>query len=501
MRIQRLAIVSLLAASGTACHDGDSNGFGPDAAPDGSLPPTADYGSTDPIYDGLYNAAMSGRADAKWVATNGSDSADGTQAAPFATMAKALSSISGGGTIIVKDGTYQVGRDGWINDFRSTTIPSGTAAKYTLIRAENRFAVRLEQGAADYEGAMIRFANAKYVWADGFIVEKNNDISYPIDVGDSNRLTRTIVVQHDNDDYGGAVIVGDNSVIEDVHAYGWARYTFMGGTPGTSKPAGRTVLRRSISMLAGGRAKQPSASFAFYGSNDAEYGEVKDMLYANCYEIDSPAFALGRDARKWGSWYHPKSVRNVLHSGCGSINSSATYGAFRTDNITIDTAKMAQYQDSFVAGFTGDNGPAAAFSMAKGINSTTNASVCNTPGGAVDGVAESNTAIDPPYATVREGSNGADQRYAVGKFLSGFGEPGFMEPQTNMPLWPFPYESFVAREFGVSLPKPIDNLPTEVTATSNPFAGTSKTGLPMTFTRRVWEACGTETPSFKTIYP
>ncbi len=473
---------------------------------DGGNMAPEDYGSNDARYDAMYDTAMAGRAEAKWVSPDGDDNAAGSSAAPFATLKKALASIAPGGTIILKDGVYQIGQSGWLNDYRpGNAIPSGTASMFTLVRAENRFGARLVQESADYYGSVVRLENATRVWIDGFVIEKRSDAEYPVVLGNGNRLTRTIIVQQVSDQFGGAVFFGNNNVIEDVAAYGWGRYVFNGGSGGANAPAGNTVLRRVISMLAGGPSRQPSASFAFYGSNNNAYSEVKNVLFANCYEIDSPAFgAADPDARKWGAWYHPKSVRNVLHHGCGVINSGATYGAFRTDNFGGPGAQMAQYQDSFVAGFVGDTGVASGFSMSEdnGINVAIQGSVCKTPGGAVSGgVSEMKTAINPAHPVQRVAGNGAEQRYAVGKFLSAFGETDFTTPQVNMPLWPFPYETVIAREFASILPKPAAFLPEAVTSTLNPFAGKSLQGSPMTFTRRVWEACGTPTPSFKSIYP
>jgi len=464
------------------------------------------YDSTDALYDALYDNAMGSLSAAKWVAMDGSDSAAGTQAAPYATIGKALSMISGGGAVIVKDGTYTVGANGWLNDRGAPgSIPSGTAGAYTIIKAQNRFGARLVQNSANYYGSVVQLEHAQFVWLDGFVIEKgSNGAEYAVELGRNNRLTRCVIVQKRSDNYGGAVAYGSNNVIEDVHAYGWGRYVFYGGTGGGSSPAGSTVLRRCVSYLAGGPIQQPTASFAFYGSNDGAYAQVKDVLFANSYEIDSPALERGDpNGTKWGAWYHPKSVRNVLHHGCGIINGGAHYGGFRTDNFGGPSADMAEYRDSFVAGLT-NGGTPAAFSMSSGngINDGSNVTVCNAPGGTQSGGVSLTNILSSGviYPVQRVGANGAEQRYAVGAFLSKFGDSGYATPQPNMPLWPFPYESYIKREFSVAIPKPSGFYPAAVTQTSNPFAGTSLSGHPMTFTRRVWEACGNVTPDFNTIY-
>lgn len=504
-------VLLLLAGCGGARGDetSDDGGASDDASLLGDGGPGGAYDSTDPIYDALYDAAMGSLDGALWVATDGSDAAAGTEAAPYATIDKALSELSGGGIVIVKDGTYPVDVDGWINDYYAPgSIPSGTNEDFTIIRAENRFGVRLVQESADYYGAVVMLSSAQYVWVDGLVIEKGSrGTSYAVELGSNNRLTRSIIVQKDCDDYGGAVAFGSNNVIEDVHAYGWGRYVFSAGTGGASTPSGSNVVRRSVSYLAGGPIDQPTASFSFYGSNDGTYALVKDMLYANSYEIDGPALWRGDpDGTKWGAWYHPKSVRNVLHVGCGVINGGATYGGFRTDNFGGPSADMAEYRDCFVAGLT--NGLTtefpAAFSMSSenGLNEASHVTICDVPGGVESGGISLNNVLaeGAAYPVQRVGGDGAEQLYAVGTLLSRFGQDGYATAQPTMPLWPFPYESYIEREFSIAIAKPAGFYPGGVNETTNPFAGTSLGGHVRSFTRRVWEACGSPTPDFRAVY-
>jgi hypothetical protein len=72
-------------------------------------------------------AAPSG---ALYVATTGSDAADGTQAAPFATLAKAMRSVKANGTIVVRGGVYHQGAGPAVNPSTGGTyyfsgIPTG----------------------------------------------------------------------------------------------------------------------------------------------------------------------------------------------------------------------------------------------------------------------------------------------------------------------------------------------------------------------------------------
>ena len=114
--------------------------------------------------------------------------------------------------------------NGWANDWYAPgSVPSGTASGYTIIRAQNRFGARLVQTSANYYGAIIMLAGARYVWVDGFVMEKaTSATSYAVDLGQDNRLTRSIVVQKDCDAYGGAVAYGDR----DTPRFSWRTGTF-----------------------------------------------------------------------------------------------------------------------------------------------------------------------------------------------------------------------------------------------------------------------------------
>jgi hypothetical protein len=61
-----------------------------------------------------------------WVSPSGSDSAAGTKAAPYATIAKALSTVKAGQTIVLRGGTYKPTAS-------LKVITSGTSAKRITI--------------------------------------------------------------------------------------------------------------------------------------------------------------------------------------------------------------------------------------------------------------------------------------------------------------------------------------------------------------------------------
>lgn len=491
-------ITGALATSGSLSIAGGGGAYDADAQND--------------AYDSLYSTAMaSNPSTAKWVATTGNDTTgSGTSGSPYLTIGKAISMISGGGEVIVKDGTYS-GTANWISTVQ-VTIPNGSAGAYTRIRAENRFGVRITMSAAPsgYGDCPINLGSKQYVWVDGFIIES----TFTASTGDGNdnclveygsathcRATRLIVKRKSCDQYGGSYSYGDGNVFEDCHHFGSSRYAYQGGTGGGSSPAGSTVLRRCVSYMPFGPVFEPTSSFNFYGSNDGGYALCKDVLFANCYEIDSPHLpqksGQNPEDLKWGSFYHPKSVRNVEHIGCGVVNSGGEYGGIRFDNYGGGADQLGSVIDCFVVTF--DTGACFSKASANGTIPLTNCTGTGASGGFTSGsgfTQTNNLTSGITYPVQRSGSNGAEQKYAIGAFLSERGDANYKTVQTSMKLWPFPYEDVIASVFSESITRVTQDVPTGVSASANPFAGTSINGDAKTFTRRVWESTGNATPSF-----
>lgn len=475
------------------------------------------YVSTDAAYDALYSAELAAQGGSNiYVATTGNDTTGtGSSGAPYLTIGKAISVMAAGDQVIVKNGTY-TGTSNWIST-NQVAIPNGSAGAYTRIRAENRFGVRIVQSSspAIYSDAPIKLGSKQYVWVDGFIVES----TFTASTGDGNddcvvdlssavhcRATRIIAKRKSCDQYGSSFQYGNGNVLEDCHHFGSSRYAYYGGTGGGSSAAGSTVLRRCVSFMPFGPVFEPTASFCFYGSNTSAYALCKDVLFANCYEIDSPHLpkksGQNPEDLKWGAWYHPKSVRNIEHVGCGVINGGAEYGAFRTDNYGGASDVLATFTDCFVSGLQNGNGTATpgGFSKASnGLITCANYTVRDIPGAAVPASGSTNTlglTSSIVYPTQRVGGNGANQTYAVGAFLSEYGSSGYKTVQTSMPLWPFPYETYLHGIWDETISRVTQDVPTGTATSGDPASGISLGGYPMTFTRRVWESAGNATPSF-----
>jgi hypothetical protein len=510
--------------SGCGGGGGGSSEVSPPSAgnPGTGSPTTGNPGPGSPVgqagatkWDDLYSAALGAiPSTALWVATTGNDNNSGTTTAPFKTIARALEFLKPGGQVIIKDGVYS-GPNNWINSFVAA-IPNGISdSQRTIIRAEKRLGVRILQQARPsgyYQSIVNLGVGSQYVWIDGIIAEtsweaaRSDDSANATinDLGTNNRFTRIIVKKSSCSRYGSSFVFGVGAVLEDCHSIGSGRYVFSGGTGGGSAPSGNAVLRRCTSYMPYGPSMEPTASFSFYGSNDGSYGECKNVLFANCYEIDSPHIqSLDGDPNtlKWASFYMPKSVRNVRHIGCGSLRNGAQYGAFSTDNFGGAADLLAEYSDCF-AWDLGQGSPSSVAAFRKASNGRTRVTNCTAgkiPGNDLSDLgstqASNNLFSDTVEYLVRRSNNlGAEQRFAIGAFLSAFAVLGYDQPQPNLRLWPFPYEAELAIVASEIMQRPAGDQPGSVATSGNPYATLS-------LTKRIWEATGQKMPDLTEIYP
>ena len=178
-----------------------------------------------------------------WVAANGSDTAAGSEAAPFATFQKGYDALcpppSGASgkvacaatgpnwTVCFKSGTYKFSASMWIKSTRGGTsshmltfraAPNATTRPIMDFSGEPRLAAGASPSSAD-RGIKI---NADYVLVKGFEVTKANDNG--IHIQGMNDTVESCVA-HDNDDTGiqiGTDVIGSsgmNNTIKNCDSY------------------------------------------------------------------------------------------------------------------------------------------------------------------------------------------------------------------------------------------------------------------------------------------
>ena len=172
----------------------------------------------------------------KYVSTTGNDSTgDGSVGNPWKTIGKGVSMLTGGGTLIVKNGIYS-DKPNFIGN-----VPSGSQARYTTIVAETPMQVRIQSltalGVADNHVNL----SGNYITVDGFIFDMagtTNPAFTGIVSGNFNTISRSLFKRGgDIDAFGGLLeITGSDTLIEDVAGSGACRYCFsQGGATATTQ--------------------------------------------------------------------------------------------------------------------------------------------------------------------------------------------------------------------------------------------------------------------------
>jgi hypothetical protein len=453
------------------------------------------------VFSGVFSWAHNSEAATYYISTNGSDFFPGTctDSSPCATISKGLTKMSGGDTLIVKNGTYTDRTGMMLTDYRAASIPSGAAGAFTTIRAETPFGVRIKftSGPGYYRDAPVVLYRANYVNVDGFIYEQlGENPQYVVNVYSSwNKITRCIVKRNQTDMYGGWYASAANDVLfEDCHGVGAARYGFYAGGPDSTQQ--RTVFRRCVGRFDFSHTKQPKSTFAIYGNN--QNANVTNFAFQNCIAIDGhyPPMpgASGRDyEEKYGAFYHPKTATNIRHDGVIVLNEGVGHaGMFVQEwgtGITVKNTVVYNLpgSQSWAVGIRSKNAD-----RASGDHVTIGGSI---PGGATENIPLTNSRTSGVPTNILNNTPGAVILYKHGTSGTFWGETGW-DTITNESLWPFPYEAEIKAVFAEQIPTPTGYNPSgNVSARGFAASGNGLYGGPKTLTSYIWEYTGTPCPT------
>lgn len=476
----------------------------------------------DAIYDAKYTAwfATQTASSTVYVRTTGNDTTGtGTSLNPYLTIKKGIQSIAAGGHVIVGDGTYD-GPNNWISSAQ-VTIPSGTdSTHYTVIRAENRFGVRIRMTSSPstYNDGPINLASTtSYVCVDGIIAEStilnvstgDANMGYAAgDFGTHNKLTRVLGKVASNDEYGAVFDTGtgiDYSLLQDCHGFGSYRYMFKCANGDNLTDMGNKITRRCVGFGQYAQARQPTAIFSAYGHQQSPVTDKSKsgFLYQNCFAIGSPNIPIVSE-NKYSDFYFVKSIHDIRIRGCGSVGGGAEFGMFSTDNVYTGSDNVITYTDVFVVNAS-NGSPSTVYAFRKpatyGTATLTNYTVSGHPGSNIvsaSGVtATLGLTSSVTYPVIRQSGNGAEVQYAHGTFMTEWGETGY-DTLSSDPLWPFPYESYIKSLWAETIAKPTNDsaFSPAVPNSVSPLAGNSIDGSAQTLTKYIWESTGTQIPSY-----
>ena len=528
---------------------------------------TAPGTTGDAFWDAKYAAALPAMptdpnatpatTNAAYVSTTGNDSTgNGSRNSPFATISGAVGSITGGGQIIVLDGTYT---DSGLA-MAIANIPAGADTNNrTVVRAENRFGVRINfptafnfgQAAVDITG---------FVWVDGFLfacagASGLGSGDYVALLGANARMTRCGCRNEYASAYGGIWAPSADTLVEDCFGFGSIRYGYAGG-PGSLEIAteNRTVARRVVIRTDYNDTAEPKADFSWYGNNSSNI--AADASFQACISIDSERGYSGGSQDSYGSFYCPKNTQRIEFLSCMSIKKNAGNAdmflleqtsqdhtvqdyvsvaptlpsgfppVLRPNGVEVTTGGYVKYNrvsiyeppNTFIEdGWTGTTKTignslfwSSNASTTFGTHGFTVSTCAFEPSSMAQGTG-SVTNFTKPLYPVRttdspelNGTIGAQVLYSPGKFLSHWGETDYNTPQdgtngqANEPLWPWPYEGYIKAFMSESWTTPgtANETPSTLNTTRGFCApGNALDGNPLTLTRYIWELLGNAMPA------
>ena len=267
------------------------------------------------------------RAATYYISPAGNDSSGtGSSILPWATLSKAFSSMSGGDTLIIKDGTYT----GNINSINTTyqIPPYGSSGAYTIVKAEH-------DGAAIFDGEYTRTMfnlgwnsgpkNA-YWQFEGIIWCKAGTNQLPVGAWYAGYIKMLRCGAYDAGD-GNTMVFGfgtgcDHILLEGCYAWGNGRYGFMFAQTTYS------IMRSCVSRIDRMNDVDPVSNYSMYSSSACEVQNCiaidsdQDAYYQNYDELDGGFQVPSTSADAW----------NINFTNCINLNSHL--GVLNTDGNT-----------------------------------------------------------------------------------------------------------------------------------------------------------------------
>lgn len=265
-------------------------------------------------------ATSTAHAATVYVGPAGKDSNAGTQAAPFATPARAYAAMKGGDTLEILDGQY-VGLQLLEVNSQQLYPPAGTAAAYTVVKAQDFGQVIIDgQGKVSpismnnvpAAGA----AKCQYIQFDGLILTNQ---AQGAEIYGLNHIKFTRVGFGDagsGNTSNLALARCSYVLIEDCWGWGSGRYKFL--TYHSDHVVGRRLVGRSDAVDTGG---DPLAIFSCYASDS--------VLWQNCIAIDSDHRASWKNADEYGGAFFVPSTdgpsTNITWDSCIALNNDMPF--------------------------------------------------------------------------------------------------------------------------------------------------------------------------------
>lgn len=417
-----------------------------------------------------------------------SDTGDGSISNPKKYITSGVMLMSGGDTLIIKNGTYR-GASNYIGDYASPQVfpPNGSSSAYTIIQAETVGGVIID---GEYIGTPFstvnHTANVNYIRIEGIHFRRGGNCAGVFNIkGDYNKIIKCGFEDGqgptDNAECAIAFIAGGSSysLVEDSWVWGKGRYGFY-----TSSPSGGTnhiIFRRVVVRLDDSPAAWMTAGLRFY---NGQYNAMQ-----NCIVIDSHiSDTAGEPTAITQGGGSSVSEPGHIYSGVMAINNPAMMGFVPEDGDRIGTVTNSVFWgnsngiftssmfvnpyiltiDNIASGantgygvrnssnYTGlivnlSNSIVASNGIAfNDVNSVNNVDYYGNTNNTANGSAITNSMTTNPFTSVykylprvENGTVGPSIMYQIGVSGTIYGEYGW-NATTDIPLWPYYNETIWA---------------------------------------------------------
>lgn len=476
----------------------------------------------------------------------------------YTTLESAVSAMSSGDTLIIRDGTYS-GTENCLDNHHMP--PSGTSSAYTTIRAEHDGMAVFTSGFLYMEWTTSR----DYIQIEGLKISGSQTV---LNGGTYWKWLRCSFTHEPSDLANDAVSAVSNAsyiLYEDCWAFGGGRYKFH-SSAATLGLTHHIVFRRCVARFDRAHPTQPIAAFTAYRTQYVQFQNCividgdHDEFWIG-YEERAPAFYIPHDSeytsisgcivinhksRAWGGligntcninnsvscdtsggWnsrgdsptYNGAVLKNLSIIVGNTERDAASYGVSQylggtgtiqfTNSIVYDQSNYGIYESAYNSIITSDYNVFYAndnnFSRPEmvGVNDYQGASAIDP----IDGSPGNGTACLRWIPRIEIGSNcdgtgsdgldrGANILYRIGISGSHYDEPGY-EQVTSTSLWPWPNEDRIKVDMAeYSYTGSIYPSGTSTLTGARGFAtGTSIDGSPQTLTKYVWEYLGNQIPA------
>jgi len=473
----------------------------------------------------------------------------------FSTLSAACSGISGGDTVIVRDGTYT----GTANAVSG--VPSGSSGSYTTIRAENDFGAILDGTGSGWTNP-VDLSGKSYIIFQGFRIRNSSSYEAGIYADNSDHiklmklsLNNAVGYQNSECKYACPIKMRDvtYSLIEECFVSGRMRYGILIRNEYNSggKSCAYNIIRRCVvrwDYYAQRDGGQPMAGISTYGT-DAD-STIHDILIQNCIVLDWNPGNYGSKNSIYGGFYTPHTTKNITYQGCIALNIHGTMSLTNYDQILSgfmiaddksNNGNRAMYNctawdtegpgvwiergdsmvttlDQITVGDADSNHREirnSVYDKSGGTSNMSNSLIVSNPysdnidNSTYNWYYPANQARGSNYITTNPslqyitrttdsgtGQSGKKRGATIEKRygVSGtvWGETGY-DQLTDEDLWPFPHEDVIYDDFRQSNPIPSDSSANFIPSSNNPQRGFCANG--QTLTKYVWEYLGNTIPA------